>query len=84
MKIEKNALNEAYRQVYDLIGEKAFMAFYNAVRGSQVTYGMHLYDSNKVANRLVDEFNGSNIDELAVKYGYSRRWVSNTVKAIEK
>lgn len=70
-----NLLQESYAQLYELLGEDLTKQVYDLYRGRQISFPMRLYDHKKVAAQIVEEYNGHNLPELTLKYGYSQRWV---------
>ncbi|CAM3210847.1 Mor transcription activator family protein [Lactiplantibacillus plajomi] len=77
--IEPAALNDFYRGIYDLLGAAALLKLHEQYRGMQITIPIHLYDRQRVAERLPAQYNGHNSYALARKYGYSQRWVTQTI-----
>ena len=79
--MDKNILNEVYKELYDAIGEEAMFMVYNLFRGQQINFPMRLYDPKLLRNAIIQEYNGSNISYLACKYGYSERSIIRTRRA---
>jgi len=82
--IDITALNDFYRGINDLLGTEAMVKLYEQYRGIQITMPIHLYDRKRVAQALSRQYNGHNNYELARKYGYSQRWVTQMLRNAAK
>ncbi|NSJ57437.1 Mor transcription activator family protein [Enterocloster clostridioformis] len=49
-------------------------------RGQQVVFPNKLYSSAYTAQKIREEFNGKNVKELALKYGFTEIWVRTLLK----
>ena len=71
----RDALNEVYRELYDLLGYDTMIQLFNHFKGYQVSFPVRLYDRTYAQKMICHEYSGSNAKELARKFGYSERWV---------
>jgi len=80
MTIQVALLQETYAQLYDLLGAELTQEVFDLYRGRQISFPMRLYDRQKVAQRLVQEYNGHNLPELTRRYDYSQRWIRQIIQ----
>ena len=71
--MDKNLLNEVYKEVWDAVGEDNMLYIYKLFKGQQVTFPMRLYNSKMIREAIIKEYDGGNISALACEYGYSER-----------
>lgn len=69
-----------YKDIAEIIDEDAAKALYRNFRGQQVVFPNKLYSSTYTAQKIREEFNGKNVKELALKYGFTERWVRTLLK----
>jgi len=84
MTIQVALLQETYAQLYDLLGAELTQEVFDLYRGRQISFPMRLYDRQKVAQRLVQEYNGHNLPELTRRYDYSQRWIRQIIQSAKK
>lgn len=69
-------LSEIYRDIAELIGIEETLKLYRNYKGLQVNFPTRLYDREYVIKQAIETKGvGKNIRGLAVKYGYSERWI---------
>ena len=73
VKKEPELLNDVYREIGDSLGIETAVAFYGYFRGQQISYPMRLLSAEGVRRCIIREYNGSNLRQLAAKYGYSEK-----------
>ncbi|MGP4117921.1 Mor transcription activator family protein [Levilactobacillus zymae] len=78
-KVDVTVLHHFYRELDDLIGEEAMLLIYQQYKGMQMTIPTHLYDRELTVKKVLSEYNGSNQQALARKYGYSQKWVQRVI-----
>lgn len=71
--IENSNLNEIYSELAELIGLEATLIIYAYFKGQQVTFPTRLMSKEYIYKQIKEEYNGQNISELALKYGYTER-----------
>ena len=52
-------------------------------RGQQITFPVEFYSKRYIYAQIADEYNGSNIKQLATKYEYSERTIRRILKEFE-
>ncbi|ARN89367.1 Mor transcription activator family protein [Levilactobacillus brevis] len=77
--VDVSVLHHFYRELDDLIGEEAMLLIYQQYKGMQMTIPTHLYDRELTAKKVLTEYNGSNQQILARKYGYSQKWIQRVI-----
>lgn len=78
--IESENLCGIYRDIANLLGVEAAMKIHSACRGTQVTFPVHFFTKDFIADQIILEYDGTNIKKLASKYGYSEKWVRKIIK----
>ena len=68
-----------YKEIAELIGEENTIVLYNHFKGQQISFPLHLYSVDYIKKCIVEEYNGSNVRELALKYGFTERWVRKII-----
>lgn len=83
--IDVEALHSFYKELQNLIGLECMLKVHDHYKGSQLVIPSHLYDRKLAAAKITKLYDGHNSRELARKYGYSQKWVSDNLrKAREK
>ena len=72
---DKEALCDVYKELFELIGYENTLIVYEHFRGYQINFPTRLYSRKYVREVVKNEYDGSNIKELARKLGYSERWI---------
>ncbi len=78
--LEKECLNGIYNEIASIIGIDATLALYSVYRGQQITFPVNIFTKDFIVSRVVTEYNGTNIKQLATKYGYSEKWIRKMIK----
>lgn len=77
-------LNTVYREVSEKLGMDTAMEIYRMFKGQQISFPTRFFNPARIQQIIVQEYDGTNIRTLAVKYNYSektvRRIVSNGLK----
>ena len=78
-------LNTIYREISEKMGMDTAMEIYQMFKGQQVTFPMRFFNPARIQRCILQEYDGTNIKTLAIKYGYSektiRRIIKDSVKA---
>ena len=79
---DKNAelFNEIYREISAAVGVEAAERIHNMYKGQQITFPVHIYNSKLLQKRINDEYDGSNLRHLALKYDYSEKTLRRIIK----
>jgi Mor family transcriptional regulator len=73
-------LNGIYDEIKNAFGIDVTLRFYSMFKGQQITFPMYLFDKKYIAEKIREEYDGSNGKELAKKYGYSERHIREIAK----
>ena len=77
---EMDLLNEVYREISEKVGIDSAIVIYQMFKGQQITFPVHLFNSKRIQLSIIKEYDGSNIRDLARKYGYSEKTVRRMIK----
>ena len=78
--IESQDLNGAYSEIASLLGVEAATILHSAYRGQQITFPVHFFTNEFIAEQVMNEYDGKNIKQLATKFGYSEKWIRKIIK----
>ena len=70
-KYDAELFNDIYREISMIFGCETAVEFYSMYKGQQITFPVHLYDSERIKKAVAKEYDGTNIRALARKYDYS-------------
>lgn len=79
---EKNVelLNSVYKDINDEFGIDVAMRMYQLYKGTQVNFPMRFLNPELVKRKILEEFDGTNLKQLAVKYSYSEKTLRRLIK----
>ncbi len=80
MNKDLNVYNSVYKELVEVVGIDATLKIYMRFKGQQITFPVRLYNPDIIKENVINEFNGSNINELAKKYDYSERSIRRMLK----
>jgi Uncharacterized conserved protein len=69
-----------YRELAEIIGAENVYLIYKNMRGQQITFPKKLYTTECIIKKVMKEYNGKNIKQLAVKYEYTERHLRKLIK----
>lgn len=78
--IESEYLNGVYNEIANTLGIEVAINLYSTYRGQQITFPVNFFTTEFIASRIISEYNGSNVRQLATKYGYSEKWIRKIIK----
>ena len=81
LEVENEFLNGIYRDLANLVGEEKARLIYEEYRGQQITFPVEFYNKQYIYSQIIDEFDGTNLKQLATKYGYSERTIRRIIKS---
>ena len=73
-------LNSVYKEVSEKLGMDTAMEIYRMFKGQQISFPMRFFNPARIQKIIVQEYNGSNIKTLAIKYGYSEKTIRRIIK----
>ncbi len=74
-------LNGFYRDIALDMGVEVAVQMYEHFKGLQVVFPTKLLDSEFIQTQILKEYDGRNYKQIALKYGYSERWVRKIIKS---
>lgn len=79
-KIKGEYLSGVYSDIATLLGIDAALKLHAHYKGQQLFFPMELFSKEFIKSQIVEEYNGYNIKQLAIKYGYTEKWVRKILK----
>ena len=76
---DKHLLNLA-KEISEIIGLDATLKLYLRFKGQQVSFPVRLYSPHMIQQKVIKEYDGTNIAELAQKYDYSEKTIRRMIK----
>lgn len=73
-------LNSVYREISEKLGMDTAMEIYQLFKGQQICFPIRFFNPARIQKCIVQEYNGSNIRTLAIKYGYSEKTIRRIIK----
>ena len=73
-------LNAVYKEISEKMGMDAAMEIYRLFKGQQISFPMRFFNPDRIQKIIVQEYDGSNIKTLAIKYGYSEKTVRRIIR----
>ena len=77
---ESELLNDVYRDISEKLGLDAAIEVYRLFKGEQITFPVHLFNAKRIQKEIIKEFDGTNTNILAKKYGYSEKTIRRIIK----
>lgn len=77
---ESDLLNDVYKEISEKLGLDAAIEVYRMFKGQQITFPVHLFSSKRIQKEIIKEYDGSNINILAKKYGYSEKTIRRIIR----
>lgn len=73
-------LNAVYKEISEKLGMDTAMSIYQMFKGQQISFPVRFFNPAKIQQIIVQEYDGTNIRTLAVKYNYSEKTVRRIIK----
>ena len=80
MKKETELYNAVYKEISEIIGLDATLKLYLRFKGQQVSFPVRLYSSHLIQQKVIKEYDGTNISKLAQKYDYSEKTIRRMIR----
>ena len=77
---ETELFNDIYKEIGNTLGLDAALMIYQMFKGQQITFPTHLFNAKRIQKSVIKEYDGTNIRELAKRYGYSEKTVRRMIK----
>ena len=65
MNKETELYNSIYKELSEIVGLDATLKIYLRFKGQQISFPIRLYNHNMIQQKVIKEFDGTNIQELA-------------------
>lgn len=75
MNMSKEDFNGVYSTIFESVGERVVRDIHSKLGGQQSNFPKRLYSKEYVIRYLKENYNGSNLKQLAKELDYSERWV---------
>ena len=73
-------LNAVYKEISEKLGMDTAMSIYQMFKGQQISFPVRFFNPEKIKQIIVQEYDGTNIRTLAIKYNYSEKSVRRIIK----
>lgn len=73
-------LNAIYKEISEKLGMDVAIDIYQMFKGQQVTFPMRFFNAECIRKIIVQEYDGTNVKKLAVKYGYSEKTIRRIIR----
>ena len=80
MSLDKQLFNSVYKDIAEAFGMDVAIQFYQMYKGMQISFPTRLFNPDYVRTQIPIEYDGTNIKQLAKKYGYSEKTVRRMIK----
>lgn len=73
-------LNTVYREVSERLGMDTAMEIYRMFKGQQINFPVRFFNPTSIQRIILQEYDGTNIRTLAIKYNYSEKTIRRIIK----
>ena len=73
-------LCDVYKEISERLGLEVTMEIYHMFKGQQISFPVRFFNSKKIQQLIIQEYDGTNIRMLAKKYNYSEKTVRKIIK----
>ena len=73
-------LNTVYKEISEKLGMDISLEIYRMFKGQQISFPMRFFNPAVIQKLIVQEYDGSNVKKLAVKYGYSEKTIRRIIR----
>lgn len=80
MKKEIELYNDIYKEISEIVGLEDTLKIYLRFKGQQISFPVRLYNPHIIQQNVIQEYDGTNIAELAQKYDYSEKTIRRMIK----
>lgn len=78
--LKSECLNGIYSEFASILGLDAALKIHSVFRGQQVFFPVELFSREFIRSQIIAEYDGSNIKQLATRYGYTEKWIKKILK----
>ena len=80
MKKEIDLYNDIYKEISEIIGLDNTLKIYLRFKGQQITFPVRFFNPSRIQKIIIQEYDGTNIKLLAIKYGYSEKTIRRIIR----
>ena len=73
-------LNSIYKEISEKLGMEVALEIYRMFKGQQISFPVRFFHPEIIRKRILEEFDGKNVRQLAVKYDYSEKTIRRILK----
>lgn len=77
---DSELLNTVYKEISEKLGMEMAVEIYQMFKGQQISFPMRFFNPRYIRKIIVQEYDGSNIKALAIRYGYSEKTMRRIIK----
>lgn len=77
---DSELLNTVYKEIADNLGMDIAMDIYKMYKGQQISFPMRFFNPARIQRIIIQEYDGTNIKSLAIKYNYSEKTVRRIIR----
>jgi len=82
---DSELLNSVYREISEKLGMDTAIEIYRMFKGQQISFPVRLFNPVRLQKNIIQEYDGTNVRTLAIKYNYSEKTVRRIIKdSVEK
>ncbi len=73
-------LNTVYKEISEKLGMEIALEIYRMFKGQQISFPVRFFNPAIIQKSIIEEYDGTNIRQLAVKYDYSEKTIRRIIK----
>ena len=73
-------LNAVYKEIGEKLGMDTAMNIYQMFKGQQINFPVRFFNPGKIQELIIQEYDGTNVRTLAIKYNYSEKTIRRIIK----
>ena len=73
-------LNSVYKQISEKLGIDIALEMYRMFKGQQISFPVRFFNPARIQQAIVEEYDGTNVRMLAIKYDYSEKTIRRIIK----
>lgn len=73
-------LNTVYKEISEKLGMNTAMTIYQMFKGQQISFPTRFFNPAMIRQAIIQEYDGTNIRTLAIKYNYSEKTIRHIIK----
>ena len=73
-------LNTVYKEISEKLGMNTAMTIYQMFKGQQISFPTRFFNPTMIQQAIIQEYDGTNVRMLAIKYNYSEKTIRRIIK----